>query len=79
MHFYGVKYMETKERRRNPQSCEVVIQRGGHDIETLYWAGPMQEACELARQIALSGGAESFRIVEFTSRGAPLMLAETLR
>ena len=50
---------------RGQQSCEVVFQREGYDIETLYWAGSMAEAQELARQIAFRGGADAFRIIEF--------------
>jgi hypothetical protein len=55
-----------KRLNRKLQSCEVVFQREGHDIETLYWAGSMIEARELAREIAFKGGADAFRIVEFT-------------
>jgi hypothetical protein len=54
---------------RSLQSCEVIFQREGHDVETLYWAGSMAEVQELARQIAFMGGADAFRIVEFTCGG----------
>jgi hypothetical protein len=54
---------------RSLQSCEVIFQREGHDVETLYWAGSMAEVQELARQIAFRGGADAFRIVEFTCGG----------
>jgi hypothetical protein len=50
---------------RNLQSCEVVFQRDGHDIEMLYWAGSKAEVRELAREIAFRRGADTFRIVEF--------------
>jgi hypothetical protein len=51
---------------KNSPSCEVVFQREGHDVETVYWAGPMEEVRELARKIALKGGAQTYRVVEFT-------------
>ena len=45
---------------------KVVFQRGGYDVETLYWAGSVQEVRELADAIALRGGADAYRIVEFS-------------
>jgi hypothetical protein len=48
------------------RSCEVVFQREGYDVETLYWSGSMEEVRELAEEIALKGGAETYRIVEFS-------------
>jgi hypothetical protein len=59
---------------RDPQSCEVIFQREGYDIETLYWAGSMAETQELARTIAFKGGADAFRIIEFVGdrRGVAL-------
>jgi hypothetical protein len=48
-------------------SYEVTFRREGHDIEVLYWAGSLEETKELARKIALKGGADDFRIVAFTS------------
>jgi hypothetical protein len=71
--------MGTHPCQRNSLSCKVVFRRGGHDIETLYWAGPMDEARQLARKIASKGGADTFRILEVTAGDAPLMLAESLR
>jgi hypothetical protein len=50
----------------NLRICEVVFQREGHDVETLYWAGPMEEVRVLAEEIALRGGADTYRIVEFS-------------
>jgi hypothetical protein len=50
-------------------NCEVVFKRGGCDVETLYWAGPLQEVRELAEEIAFRGGADTYRIVEFA--GSP--------
>src|SRR5271154_6087538 len=51
----GENSMVTRHRHRNPHSCEVVFRRGEHDIETLYWAGSMEEARQLARKIAFRG------------------------
>jgi hypothetical protein len=71
----GVNSMPIPQyRSRNLQSCEVVFQREGHDVETLYWAGPMEEARELAREIAFKGGADTFRIIEFTGSDTEVML-----
>ncbi len=63
-------------RDRNPLSCEVVFQRGGHDVETLYWAGPMEEVRELAQEIAFKGRADTFRIVEFAGNDKPKAFRE---
>jgi hypothetical protein len=49
---------------RNPRSYEVIFQREGHEVETLYWTGPMEEVRELAGEIAFRGGADAFRIIE---------------
>jgi hypothetical protein len=56
-------------REKNPRSCEVVFQREGYDVETLYWAGSMEEVQELAEEIAFRGGADTYRIVEFSGSG----------
>ena len=56
-------------RDKNLRSCEVVFQREGYDVETLYWAGPMEEVRELAEEIAFKGGADTYRIVEFFDNG----------
>jgi hypothetical protein len=53
-------------REKNPPSCEVVFQREGYDVETLYWAGSMEEVRVLAEEIAFRGGADTFRIVELS-------------
>jgi hypothetical protein len=53
-------------RDNHQRGCEVVFQRGGYDVETLYWAGSVQEVRELADAIALRGGADAYRIVEFS-------------
>ena len=53
-------------RDKNLRSCEVVFQRDGYDVERLYWSGSMQEVRELAEEIALRGGADTYRIVEFS-------------
>jgi hypothetical protein len=57
-------------RDKNLRSCEVVFQREGYDVETLYWSGSMEEVRELANQIAFRGGADTYRIVEFSGSGA---------
>jgi hypothetical protein len=49
-------------------SFQVVFQREGHDIETLYWAGPLEETRQLAQRIALLGGADAVRIVELSGK-----------
>jgi hypothetical protein len=51
---------------KNLRSCEVVFQRKGYDVETLYWAGSLHEVQQLAAEIALKGGADSYRINEFS-------------
>ena len=53
-------------REKNPPSFEVVFQREGYDVETLYWAGSMEEVRVLAEEIAFRGGADTYRIVEFS-------------
>ena len=52
---------------RSTQGWEVIFQREGFDVETIYWAGPMAEAQELGREIVFRGCADAFRIVEFIS------------
>jgi hypothetical protein len=67
----GVSSMLTHHYRdNNLKSCEIVFQREGYDIETLYWAGPMEEVRELAERIALRGGAHTYRIVDFSGSGS---------
>ena len=56
-------------REKNLRSCEVVFQREGYDVETLYWAGSMEEVQELAEEIAFRGGADTYRIVESSGIG----------
>jgi hypothetical protein len=63
---------------RGLQSCAVVFQREGHDVETLYWAGSIAEARELARGIAFRGGADAFRIIELTTNGAGIELGRKI-
>lgn len=53
-------------RDENLRSCEVVFKRQGYDVETLYWAGPMEEVRVLAEEIAFRVGADTYRIVEFS-------------
>ena len=56
-----------QHRDKNIRNCEVVFQREGYDVETLYWAGSIEEVRELAEEIAVRGGAEAYWIVEFFS------------
>jgi len=58
-------------------SYEVVFEREGHDIETLYWAGPLEETRELARGIAFRGGGDAVRIAALTGSDAEGILAGT--
>ena len=51
-------------REKNPPSFEVVFQREGYDVETLYWFGSRAEVRQLAKAIAFRGGADTYRIVE---------------
>jgi hypothetical protein len=53
-------------RDKKLRSCEVVFQREGYDVETLYWAGSMEEVRELAEEIAFRVGTDTYRIVEFS-------------
>jgi hypothetical protein len=57
-------------RDKKLRSCEIVFQREGYDVETLYWAGSIEEVRELAEEIAFRGGADTYRIVEFSGSGA---------
>ena len=66
----GANSKIAQSRDRHVISYQVVFQREGHDVETLYWAGSMAEAQELAREIAFRGGTDAFRIIEFTGGGA---------
>jgi hypothetical protein len=56
--------MTRRHHDRNLRSCEIVFQRGGYDVETLYWAGSIEEVRELAQKIAFRGGADTYRIIE---------------
>jgi hypothetical protein len=58
--------MLTHKYDKKLRSCEVVFQREGYDVETLYWSGSMEEVRELAEEIAFRGGADTYRIVEFS-------------
>jgi hypothetical protein len=53
-------------RDKNQHSCEVVFQRQGYDVESLYWVGSMEEVRELAEEIASRRGANTYRIVELS-------------
>jgi hypothetical protein len=58
--------MLTQCRDKNLRNYEIVLQRGGYDVETLFWAGSVEEVRELAEEIAFRGGADTYRIVEFS-------------
>jgi len=65
-------------RRHNKlMSYEVVFQREGHDVETLYWTGPLEETRQLARGIAFKGGGDAVRIVALTDSDVEGVLAGT--
>ena len=42
----------------------VVIEKNGHNIQTLYWAGALEETLGLARNIACKYEADGLRIFE---------------
>ena len=54
---------------KNLRNYEIVLQRGGYDVETFFWAGSVEEVRELAEEIAFRGGADTYRIVEFSGSG----------
>jgi hypothetical protein len=58
--------LTSKYHDKNLRNYEIVLQRGGYDVETLFWAGSMEEVRELAEEIAFRGGADTYRIVEFS-------------
>jgi hypothetical protein len=59
-------------------SYQVVFQREGHHIETIYWTGSLEETRELARRIAIQLAADDFRIIEF-NRDAPEPCARAVK
>jgi hypothetical protein len=48
---------------RKTTNYQVVFQREGHDIETLYWTGSRGEIRKLSAEFALKCGADVFQIV----------------
>ena len=48
---------------------QVVLQRGGQDLQTLYWKGSLGETQKLARAIALELDADLFRIIDLDGCG----------
>ena len=54
-------------------SYQVVFQREGHRIQTIYWTGSMEETRELAKEIARRLAADNFQIIEFNT-DAPVWL-----
>jgi hypothetical protein len=47
-------------------SYQIVFQKDGRDIQTVYWNGSLEEARSLATQIANECEADAFQISEFT-------------
>jgi hypothetical protein len=66
-----------EHRDKNLPNYAVVFQRGGYDVETLYWAGSIEEVRELAEGIAFRGGADTYRIVEFTGGNLRSSVSDT--
>jgi hypothetical protein len=62
--------MNPQYRGKNMRSCQVVFQRQGHDVvESIFWAGSVEEVRELAEWIVLRGGADTYRIVDLSGSG----------
>jgi hypothetical protein len=49
---------------RDKVRYQVVFQREGHCIETIYWTGSLEETRELAKEIARRLAADDFQIIE---------------
>jgi hypothetical protein len=49
---------------------QIVFRRNGYEVETLYWAGPLEETQQLARKLALKLDADLFRIIDISGSGA---------
>ena len=51
---------------------QVVFQRSGCDVETVYWSGPLHETQKIARTIAFNWAADTFLIIDFDDTGAKI-------
>jgi hypothetical protein len=47
-------------------SYQVVIEKGGQNIQTLYWGGSLEETRRIARKIACKYAADALRIFELS-------------
>jgi hypothetical protein len=52
-------------RDRDTLTYQVVFQRGGRYIGTIYWTGSLEETRVLAKRIALKLAADDHRMIEF--------------
>jgi hypothetical protein len=52
---------------RDTLSYQIVFQREGHRIETIYWTGSLEETRELAKRIACRLAADDMQIIEFNT------------
>ena len=52
---------------RETVSYQVVFQREGHPIETIYWTGSLEETRGLAKRIACRLAADGFQFIEFNA------------
>jgi hypothetical protein len=50
---------------RDTLTYQVVFQRGGRCIGTIYWTGSLEETQVLAKRIALRLAADDLRMIEF--------------
>ena len=55
---------------------QVVLERNGLDIETLYWTGSLNETRELARRVAVERDADVIRILQFDGGGQEVLREE---
>jgi len=53
---------------------KVRLQKGGLDLEVVYWSGALNEIILLARSLAVRVDADLFRIIEFTVAEAEVHL-----
>ena len=53
-------------------SYMVSFQKNGHEIETLYWNGSLEETRRLATQVAIECKADAFQIFDSTDAETPL-------
>jgi hypothetical protein len=50
---------------RDTLTYQIVFQRGGRYLGTIYWTGSLEETRVLAKRIALLLAADDFRMIEF--------------